>query len=278
MNTERSRPRRDYRMMALVLVILATGLIGYLISLTPGRSVPAVATEDNKPAGKVGQGGLAELSAAVANEVRSQAVPDEMEPVVPPAGTKPASDPQTEQIEKILRAAQAKIRAKNYNGAIDTLDAERELVKADLRSYLLMAKALEGKKDYDTARDFYNAVLDRDPYRADAYRGVATTSEALGELDAAVGAMRIFLHVQPNADPQKLKIVQARSALWEWESQLGRGPWGPTKGIPPGFTREELKRDGRGVGIKIPLVETQQADGSMKYEIKAQDKFQLFKP
>lgn len=273
MNSERFRGRRDKRWVALALIVLGTASIGYLVDLAPGRSVPALARQAMQPVSPVG---LADLSAAEGQ--RPPALPAEVEPVLPPAANKQAKDPQAEKIEKVLRAAQEGIRAGKYDAAINTLDAARASIKADLRSYLLMARALEGRKDYDTARDFYGAVLDRDPYQADAYWGIATTSEALGELDAAIGAMRNFLHVQPNADPQKLKIVQARSALWEWEAKLARGPWGPTKGIPPGFTAAELRRDGRGVGVKIPLLDTRQPDGSMKYEIKAQDKFQLFKP
>ena len=267
----RSRRRRDQRLFGIVLVVLGTALVGYLISLAPGRGVSA------DPALVAARADLRDLAASDAGhpprlkveEVEAEATPE------PKAAAKKA--PPTEG-EKIMQAAKAHMRAKRYDDAIGTLHEARELLKPDLRAYLLMASALEAKKDYDTARDFYGAVLDRDPWQADAYWGVATTSEALGELDAAVGAMRNFLHVQPNADPQKLRIVQARSALWEWESKLGRGPWGPTKGIPPGFTAAELRRDGGGVGVKIPRLDSKQGDGTMKYDVKAQHKFPLFKP
>jgi tetratricopeptide (TPR) repeat protein len=262
------RRRRDQRLSAIVLVVLGTALVGYLISLAPGRGVSADAHDPKLAAARAD---LRDLAASASGHPPRLKVEEEAD------AAQPEKAPATEA-EKIMQAAKAHIRAKRYDAAIATLHEAREVLKPDLRAYMLMANALEARKDYDTARDFYGAVIDRDPWQADAYWGVATTSESMGELDAAVGAMRNFLHVQPNADPQKLRIVQARSALWEWESKLGRGPWGPTKGIPPGFTEEELRRDGDGVGIKIPLLETRKADGTMKYEVKSQHKFQLFKP
>lgn len=263
--------RRDYRIVALVLLILGTAALGYLVSLWPGRGVSAtiaVPVLDAKPAGFSALPKTSEEAPRAVSESSASA----------PAGTRRAPAAEGTETEKILEAAKAQIGAKQYNAAIVTLNQARQTIQHDPQSYLLIGRALEGKADYELARDFYAAAVDHDPMLADAYFGFATASESLGDLEAAVGGMRNFLHVQPNADRQKLKIVQARSAIWEWESKLGRGAWGPTKGIPPGFSAAELKRDGRGVGIKIPQLETKQADGSMKYEVKAQDKFKLFKP
>jgi tetratricopeptide (TPR) repeat protein len=140
----------------------------------------------------------------------------------------------------------------------------------------VLGRALEGKGDYATARDFYNAAIDRDPALSDAYWGFATTSEKLNDLPSALGAMRSYLHTEPDADPYRRRIAQARSAIWEWESKLGRGAWGKTKGLPPGFTEAELRRDGRGVGVKIPIEGTENAAGVSRYEIKSADKIQIY--
>lgn len=279
------RVRRDYRLLALGLTVLATTLLGYGVHLLPGRGIPAI-VEPSAPAATppsaaqpvLPPADLQDLALALAEEAGQPAPAPEQELAPAPSGKEKRLDPRAAETARILQAAQAQIQARRYDTAIATLDESRERIKQDPRSYLLLAKALERKADYQTARDFYGAAIDKDPFLADAYWGFATTSEAMGQLDAALGAMRIFLHVQPNADRQKLKIAQARSAIWEWESKLGRGPWGASKGIPPGFSAEELKRDERGVGIKIPLPETKQEDGSMKYEIKHQEKFQIFKP
>jgi hypothetical protein len=261
--------KRDHRLLGVLLAVAGTALLGYLVSLTPSRGVDTARQTATKRAG------LSDLplSAADAPPTVQEAVPKEapLQAAVP-------QDPAAAAADKAMKDAEAQIRAKRYDDAIRELHAARDSLRQNAKAYLLMGHALEGKKDYETARDFYAAAIDRDVLLADAYFGFATASESLGDLEAAIGGMRNFLHVQPGADFNKIKIAQARSAIWEWESKLGRGPWGPTKGIPPGFTEAELKRDGRGVGIKMPLPETARPDGSMKYEIKHQDKFQMFKP
>jgi tetratricopeptide (TPR) repeat protein len=270
--------RRDYRVFALVAAVVGTALLGYGVSLLPERGVAAVTQAALQPASPAD---LSDLPKASPDQQRPSSASLESLPAPAASGTKKALSPKAPEATgpaKILQTATAQIDAKRFDAAITSLNDARAQVQNDPQSYLLMARALEGKADYDTARDFYSAAIDRNSYLADAYFGFATTSEKMGDLEAAIGGMRNFLHVQPNADPQKLQIVQARSAIWEWESKLGRGAWGPTKGIPPGFSEAELKRDGRGVGVKIPLAETKRDDGSMKYEIKAQDKFKLFKP
>lgn len=270
----RLKGRRDQRLRAVAALIAGTALLGYVIHVMPGSGVDATLKKSERPASEK-LAGLSDLPSTSADAPR---VVEESVPVEAPPSEPEPRDPAEAHARKVMKDAEAQIRARNYDEAIRNLHAEQASLKTYPKAYLLLGRALEGKKDYDTARDFYAAAIDRDTLLADAYFGFAMASESLGDLEAAIGGMRNFLHVQPNADPAKLKIVQARSAIWEWESKLGRGEWGPTKGIPPGFTEAELKRDGRGVGIKMPVPGMQQPDGSMKYEIKHQDKFKLFKP
>lgn len=264
-----TRRRRDYRVRAVLLAVLGTAAIGYVVSMMPSRGVDtSIKTVSKRP-------GLNELPDESADVARS--TPEAVPKGAAAQAGKPR-DPQAEQVDGVLKSAETQIRAKKYDDAIAALHAAREQLQKNAKAYLLMARALEGKSDYDIARDFYAAAIDRDVLLADAYFGFATASESLGDLESAIGGMRNYLHVQPKADMARLKIAQARSAIWEWESRLGRGAWGESKGIPPGFTEAELKRDGRGVGIKMPIPSTRQPDGTMKYEIKHQDKFQIFKP
>jgi tetratricopeptide (TPR) repeat protein len=191
-----------------------------------------------------------------------------------PAGS-PAGNTER-QARDLMRQAAAEIKKRQYDKAIIALTEKQPLLKNYPEAYLLMARALEGKRDYDTARDFYNAAANRDPYMADAYWGFATTSEKLSDLEGAIGGMRSFLHTEGGRDPYRLRVAQARSALWEWESQLGRGPWGPTKGVPPGFTTEEISRDGRGVGIKMQVAGSENAAKETRAEMKHQEKHKVY--
>lgn len=266
----KTRVRRDYRRLALGAVFGGIIVLGAIVSMLTGQSTSAPA-----PVAKIT---AAESPFAGIKESSAEGSRSKLAEVEPPAPQIDPKEPQGDEVNRIFKEAGAQIKTKRYDDAIRTLHEARSQVQKHAESYLLLASALEGKKDYHTARDFYEAAIDRNPYLSEAYWGYATTSESLGDLESALGAMRNYLHTEPNLDRKRLKVAQARSAIWEWESQLERGLWGPTKGIPPGFTREELKRDGRGVGIKMPIPGTENADGSVKYEIKHQDKFQLFKP
>lgn len=252
--------RRDWRRTALVVLPVVLAILAVVVMQLPGRGIDAARLADATGKGD----GFASLKpqAGMANTGVEQ-------PASAPARIPDAGD-------LLLDAAGVLLRARNHDQAIELLNRNRETLRERAEAYLLLGRALEGKRDNATARDFYLAALDRNPMLADAYWGVATTSENLGDLEFALGAMRSYLHTERDPDPRRLRINQARSAIWEWESKLGRGEWGPTRGIPPGFSAAELKRDGRGVGVKMPLEETRQPEGTMKYEIKHADKIKIY--
>ena len=255
--------KRDRRVLILLLLVAAIFVLGLVFSRLPGRGVevPAVMPDSEAPHERMG---FSELPSS-GDALREQGM---MQPVVVMVE---AGEADAGAIRKLIKQADAQVKAKRFKEAIALLNAEQPRLKDMPEAYLLLGRALEGKKDYATARDFYRAAIDLNPYFADAYWGYATASEGMHDLESALGAMRIYLHTESNLDPRRLRVAQARSALWEWEAQLGRGAWGPTKGIPPGFTAEEIKRDGRGVAIKVPV------DGTNKAELKSQDKIKLFK-
>lgn len=264
--TPQSKPkRRDHRKATLAIIVTATFVLGYLIHLMPGKGVSAERVTNEQ----VKTDAFASLQMADVTDVR--------ENKETPVENVSATSTEQDEVTMVLNQAQAELDAKRYDSAIATLQSSHQQLQQEPQAFLKMGQALEGKSEYNIARDFYNKATDMDPYLADGYWGFATTSEALGDLESALGAMRNYLHVQPNADPEMLKVAQARSAIWEWESKLGRGPWGPTKGVPPDLTAEEIKRDGRGVATKVPLLETKTPDGRMKYEIKHGEKKEIFK-
>jgi tetratricopeptide (TPR) repeat protein len=255
--------RRDRRLPTLLFMVAAVAALGYGFSLLPGRGVQ-VAQAGSAP-------DLSTLPASSADARRQMTEAARIEL------SADAQDPDAPRARKVLAQADEQLRQRKFNEAIATLHQERELMQKYAESYLLLGRALEGRKEYAAARDFYMAAIDRNPLLSEAYWGFATTSEELSDLESALGGMRSYLHTEPDRDPNRLKIAQARSAIWEWESKLGRGPWGPTKGIPPGFTAAELKRDGKGVGVKMPVPGSEGPDGRMQYEIKSADKIQIFK-
>ncbi len=244
------------RLVAVAIVALGVAVLGYLVTLLPGQDYPAASTDGRGARRAAAFEGLVAEPAGATGE----AAPQE-------AQSAPPDD---------LAEARSRLAAGEYDRAIEHLTAVRERVRDRPEAYLLVGLALLGKHDHATAYDFFRAAIDRDPALAEAYFGMAVAAEGLGDLEHALGGMRIFLHLQTDPDPYRLKVAQARSAIWEWETRLGRGEWGPTRGIPPGFTAEELERDGRGVGTKVPIPGTENEHGFSRYTIKYSDRIQTF--
>jgi tetratricopeptide (TPR) repeat protein len=258
--------RRDYRPLALVFLVIAVAALGYLVDRLPGRGVDTSLTAPPQKRSSIKPdaspfAGIPESAAQVERE----------EEAAPPASATEA------EVKALRKQARSLLAAKRFREAFAPLQKIIALAPGDAQAHLHLGLAIEGLGNFQLARRYYEAAIDRDPALPDAYFGYATASESLGDLEGALGAMRSFLHVQRDADPYRLRVAQARSAIWEWESKLGRGAWGPTKGVPPGFSPEELKRDGKGVGVKMPIPGTEGPDGVSKYEIKTADKIPMFK-
>ena len=70
---------------------------------------------------------------------------------------------------------------------------------------------------YQSAMDSFNRAMELNPYQANAYYGLAICFEKLGDIPAAKGAFRSFIHLAKQDDPF---VRKARSALWEWEDKV----------------------------------------------------------
>lgn len=262
------RPKRDVRPWALAILLAGVAMLGGLVQWLPSRGVDGSELQSPHAQEKPGFQALRGPSAQSRSQEETETLPEPTRPL--------ATASERERANDVIRQAGKLLRDRKHEEAIRLLDAEHALLAKDGRAYYYLGKALLLRKDATTARDFLHKAIDLDPALADAYFSYAEAAEAEGDLESALGGMRAFIHLSKDADPYRLRIAQARSAIWEWESQLGRGPWGPTKGIPPGFSAEEIKRDGRGVGIKMQKVDSLRPDGTMDAEMKAQKKFKIY--
>lgn len=131
-----------------------------------------------------------------------------------------ASTPQNELTRRFDQAVYM-LHAKQYDHAVTALHRVIQLSPRMPEAYVNMGYALLGLERYHAAHDFFKTASDLDPYQANAYWGLAITFEHSGDLKAALGAMRIYIHLAKANDPF---VRRARSALWEWETQLARGP------------------------------------------------------
>jgi len=266
---------RDYRRGAVLAVPFSIALLATAVSLLPGRGVESASSHVERSAFP----SPAPHGPATFRTEEEVQEPDSdhrlrIDPTQDRAGH--LSEVRRVTLNALNDMARDLLKAGKADEAAQSLLKATYLAPDDADAFQLMGDVMMQRQRFGEAREYYEAAIDRDRLRADAYFGHASASEAMGDLESALGGMRSYLHVVSDKDPFRLKVAQARSAIWEWESRLGRGPWGPTQGIPPGFTEAELRRDGKGVGVKMPIPGTTDENGVTKYEIKHADKIKMF--
>jgi tetratricopeptide (TPR) repeat protein len=144
----------------------------------------------------------------------------------------PKADPgghatQAREAEVKARFEQAVVmlHAKRYDYAVKSLHRVLELAPKMPEAHVNMGYAMLGMEDYKAAADFFSTAIELNPQQLNAYYGLAVAFEGLGDLQLAISAMRSYIHLNKNAEDSYL--AKARSALWEWESQVknsGKGP------------------------------------------------------
>lgn len=151
----------------------------------------------------------------------------------------PRKGPMTETERRIterFEQAVALLHAKQYDYAIMALDTVLTLSPDMPEAYVNMGYAFIGLEEYGPATKAFERAIDLRLSQYNAFYGMAVALEGLGEYEAALGAMRSFIHLAPPNDPY---ITKARSALWEWEAELGRVP-GVQK-APEGVPADSVK-------------------------------------
>ena len=138
-----------------------------------------------------------------------------------PAKTPRIKDPRMAEISMRFQQAVMMLHAKKYAPAAIALHRVLELSPRLTAAHINMGYALLGLKRYREAEVFFRSAIDLDAYKGNAYWGLAESLEKRGDLQGALGAMRTYIHLAPAGDPN---VRRARSALWEWDYRLKRGP------------------------------------------------------
>lgn len=137
------------------------------------------------------------------------------------ASAAPPADERMAEIDTRFRQAVVMLHAQRYEESMVALHRVLQLSPRLPEAHANMGYALLGLEDYRGAHDFFATATDLDPWLGNAYWGLAVALEKLGDLDGALGAMRVYIHLAPEDDPY---VRRARSALWEWDTQRARGP------------------------------------------------------
>lgn len=130
----------------------------------------------------------------------------------------PRAKPASEVDERFGQAV-VMLHAKQFEPAVAALHRVLELAPRMPEAHVNMGFALLGMGKATAAADFFRSAIELRKTQANAYYGLGLAAEAQGDLHAALGAMRSYLHLSKADDPFRTK---ARSAIWEWEQALGR--------------------------------------------------------
>ena len=125
----------------------------------------------------------------------------------------------TSEVDERFAQSVVMLHAKQYEPAVAALHRVLELAPRMPEAHVNMGFALLGMGKAAAGADFFRSAIELRPTQANAYYGLALAVEAQGDLHAALGAMRSYLHLSKADDPHRSK---ARSAIWEWEQALGR--------------------------------------------------------
>ena len=124
-----------------------------------------------------------------------------------------------EKLPQLFSAAVGHMQQGRYQQALD-LWHKALLLAPDIPEIKVnMGFSLYELGEYVTARDAFIDAMEQNAYQANAYYGLAITSEKMGDLEGALGAMRSYIHLAAAGDDDRFER-RARSALWEWETRL----------------------------------------------------------
>lgn len=117
------------------------------------------------------------------------------------------------------------LHAKRYEHAVTAFHRVLALSPKMPEAHVNMGYALHGLGRHRAAADFFTSAIALNKDQINAYYGLALASDSLGDLPAAVGAMRTYVHLTRPDDPYHRK---GWAALWELESRLRA-----SRGEPP---------------------------------------------
>lgn len=227
--------KQDFEALTVILsVALVIAIISLVSNLT--AAIP------------VGGSGLSATAGVASGKVRGYSMPAHLRSKKPArvGGPKQAfreafQEPQSDrerQVAERFQQAIGLLHAKQYGYAITALDAVLVMAPKMPEAYVNMGFAFIGLEEFGPAQGAFEKAIDLKMDQVNAYYGLAIALEGQGQYETALGAMRSYIHLSQPDDPF---LAKARSALWEWEAQLGR-----VKGVKPAPEGE------KGASVKAP--------------------------
>lgn len=183
--TKASNPRRDVRVVALVLTLGLTLALGSMLALSTG------------------------------DEAGTPVVTKVADPRVDATGH--AAQQRKAEVDRRFAQGVAHLNNRQFDAAASELHRVLELAPKMPEAHVNMGYAMIGVQRYTMARDFFNSAIELNTMQLNAYYGLAVALEGMKDMPGAIGAMRSYVHLSKPDDPY---LVKANAALWEWETEL----------------------------------------------------------
>jgi len=201
----------------VMLVIVAAAIVMLMMQDDPRQQGESVTLASLQPS--IMPPAMQDEIVPVPTEITPQAADSIVEPVVVAPQT--TEEKRLAEITSRFEQGVVMLHAKEYEHAATALHRVMELSPRMPEVYVNMGYAKLGQELPREALVFFETATKLKPEQANAYWGMAVALESSGDLAGALGAMRTFLHLSPGNDNFARR---ARSALWEWEEALARGP------------------------------------------------------
>jgi tetratricopeptide (TPR) repeat protein len=121
----------------------------------------------------------------------------------------------TVPLDELFQTAVGLLHTRHYEPAMQTFS---EIVKRAPwmpEAEVNLAYALMGMERYAEAQPHFERALALNERQLNAYYGLAISMEQQGDLDSALGAMRVYVHLAEEGDSY---LPKAWAAIWEWET------------------------------------------------------------
>jgi len=202
----------------LMVVIISAAIVMLMMQDDPSKRGTPITLEGLQTSSLVP---LAATSVDDAMPSAKVAIPAPQAPVPRMSAAQTEEEKRMAEITTRFEQAVVMLHAKQYEHAATALHRVMTLAPRMPEVYVNMGYAKLGQELPHEALVFFETATELKPAQANAYWGMAVALESSGDLAGALGAMRTFLHLSSGDDNFARR---ARSALWEWQEALARGP------------------------------------------------------
>jgi len=226
--------RKDSRLKVFLLGLALIGGLGILIDRLPSK-VDLVRFDQQSDQINVQEG-----NGAVHTDTPVSSSAPPVQVIGAASGMAMPSTPGAREVHERFQQGVLMLHAKEYEYAFSAFHRVLQLAPKLPEAHVNIGFALLGLERYEEAWSFFNTATELNPRQANAYYGMAVSLEKQGKLRPALEAMQAYLHVEKSPS---VYTRRAQSAVWEMEAKLGLGPWGESRGVPPGYSEEAILRN-----------------------------------